>query len=180
MTSMCVRDNSIMESKEVRSQRLKQYVSKKRLAASERARKRWSNTVSSQRCQGESSFGPVTLDEPVIAVPPGSASTPPGEGYLMPYGGNTTFQPGSAPAVPGKSGAPSPIGEIGSQDISSTGTAPEEVSLAAHVSSVQGGIDSSVSSVVGGNTSVVCSPVVFNSQMPSVTCSGWSHSCLYR
>ena len=77
----------------------------------------------------------------------------------MPYGGNTTFQPGSAPAVPGKSGAPSPIGEIGSQDISSTGTAPEEVSLAAHVSSVQGGIVSSVSSVVGGNTIVVCSPV---------------------
>ena len=78
-------------------------------SASARARKWWSNTVSSQRSQGESSFGPVTLDEPVIAVPPGPASTPPGEGYLMPSGGNTTFQPGSAPAVPGKSaheGAP--------------------------------------------------------------------------
>ena len=144
----------------VQSQRLKQYVYKKCLAASERARKRWSNTVSSQRSQGESSFGLVTLDEPVIAVPPGSASTPPSEGYLMPSGGNTTFQPGSAPAVPGKSGVPSPIGEIGSQDMASTGTAPKEVSLAPHVSSVQGGIVISVSkclaSHVQGGVTPVC------------------------
>ena len=84
----------------------------------------------------------------------------------MPSGGNTTFQPGSttfqpgsAPAVPGKSGVPS-IGKIGSQDMASTGTAPKEVSLAPHVSSVQGGIVISVSkclaSHVQGGVTPVC------------------------